>query len=118
MALQKTMGAPNLISKKVTSESIEAREYDQSLMQPPKSSKSGNISQTQCSSVNQTDVSTNNRVISSDSADKKFFPNFEFSVRSEKGINLVVDLNSSQLDWIKKLNDEVCIHQDMLNKKP
>ncbi|XP_020527637.1 uncharacterized protein LOC110007899 isoform X1 [Amborella trichopoda] len=43
---------------------------------------------------------------------------FQFFVRSEEGINLYVDLNSSPADWIKKLKDEVHIYQQMHYHKP
>lgn len=39
----------------------------------------------------------------------KSVPSFEFHVRSEKGINLVVDLNSSPSDWSKRIENEVCL---------
>lgn len=42
---------------------------------------------------------------------------YEFFVRSEDGINLCVDLNSSPLDWIKKLEGQVNICDKMCKKK-
>ncbi|KAI3947923.1 hypothetical protein MKW92_024864 [Papaver armeniacum] len=39
----------------------------------------------------------------------------EFHVRSEDGINIYVDLNSSLSDWTKKLKSELCIHPEKLN---
>ncbi|KAI3965193.1 hypothetical protein MKX01_027684 [Papaver californicum] len=39
----------------------------------------------------------------------------EFHVRSEEGINIFVDLNSSLSDWMKKLKSELCIHPEKLN---
>lgn len=41
----------------------------------------------------------------------------EFHVRSEDGINVFVDLNSSLSDWTKKLKSELCIHPEKLNAK-
>lgn len=38
-------------------------------------------------------------------------PFFEFSVISEEGINLFVDISSSSLDWSKRLKNEVCLCQ-------
>ncbi|CAL9117316.1 unnamed protein product [Musa textilis] len=39
-------------------------------------------------------------------------PSLQFFVMSEEGINLYVDLNSSPLEWINSLKDEVCVHQN------
>ncbi|KAI3985553.1 hypothetical protein MKX01_026023 [Papaver californicum] len=39
----------------------------------------------------------------------------EFHVRSEEGINIFVDLDSSLSDWTKKLKSELCIHPEKLN---
>ncbi|KAK9159537.1 hypothetical protein Syun_005878 [Stephania yunnanensis] len=44
-------------------------------------------------------------------------PSFQFYARSEEGINLFVDLNSSPSDWIKKLKNEVCICPEVQNNK-
>ncbi|VFQ72452.1 unnamed protein product [Cuscuta campestris] len=38
---------------------------------------------------------------------------FEFSATSEKGINLVVDLNSSISDWFKRWEDEANIFKSL-----
>ncbi|XP_056161517.1 uncharacterized protein LOC115688580 isoform X2 [Syzygium oleosum] len=38
---------------------------------------------------------------------------FEFHVRSEEGINLHVDLNSSPSDWAEKLKNDVCIFESV-----
>ncbi|WOL17917.1 hypothetical protein Cni_G26710 [Canna indica] len=39
-------------------------------------------------------------------------PSLQFFVMSEGGINLYVDLNSSPLEWINSLKDDVCVHQN------
>ncbi|KAA8527286.1 hypothetical protein F0562_034617 [Nyssa sinensis] len=44
-------------------------------------------------------------------------PSFEFYVRSEEGINLIVDLNSSPSDWPKRLENGVCLCQTMHENK-
>ncbi|KAK9287589.1 hypothetical protein L1049_016024 [Liquidambar formosana] len=41
---------------------------------------------------------------------------FEFYVRSEEGINLYVDLNSSPSEWTTRLKEGVCISQNVQNK--
>lgn len=38
---------------------------------------------------------------------------FEFHVRSEEGINLHVDFNSSPSDWAEKLKNDVCIFESV-----
>lgn len=42
---------------------------------------------------------------------------FEFHVRSEEGINLFVDLNSSPSDWNQKFKNEVHIFENVQNNK-
>ncbi|KAL3506722.1 hypothetical protein ACH5RR_032104 [Cinchona calisaya] len=44
-------------------------------------------------------------------------PFFEFSVTSEEGINLFVDISSSSLDWSKRLKNEVCLCQAFQENK-
>ncbi|KAL6970755.1 hypothetical protein U1Q18_030446 [Sarracenia purpurea var. burkii] len=47
----------------------------------------------------------------------KAIPSFEFCVSSEEGINIIVDLNSSPLDWSKRLDSEVSGCHNMLDNK-
>lgn len=44
-------------------------------------------------------------------------PSFEFSVSSEDGINLYVDLNSSPSDSFKRLEKKVCVCHNLQNHK-
>jgi len=46
----------------------------------------------------------------------KSIPSFEFYIRSEEGINLVVDLNSSLSDWSNRLESGLCCHNLVDNK--
>lgn len=42
---------------------------------------------------------------------------FEYYVRSEEGINLYVDLNSSPSDWSKRFKNEVCVYENVQSNK-
>ncbi|XP_019165643.1 PREDICTED: uncharacterized protein LOC109161617 isoform X1 [Ipomoea nil] len=42
---------------------------------------------------------------------------FEFSVMSEEGVNLIVDLNSCVSDWFKRLENEVCVCKSLQKQK-
>ncbi|XP_057957002.1 uncharacterized protein LOC131150351 isoform X3 [Malania oleifera] len=59
----------------------------------------------------------NNYVSSLKSSNKVPSSSIEFYVRSEEGIKLFVDLNSSPSGWTRTLKDEVCICQNVQNHK-
>ncbi|KAL5706268.1 hypothetical protein ACHQM5_024463 [Ranunculus cassubicifolius] len=103
---------------KSTSDFVKKGDYNQKLVDLARIDRSGNVPQSQCSNKNPCDVSTYSRFIPSHRVDKKLLPSFEFYVRSEEGINLCVDLDSTPLDWMKSLNDGVHIHSDVPNNKP
>ncbi|KAG4972438.1 hypothetical protein JHK85_038859 [Glycine max] len=42
---------------------------------------------------------------------------FEFYVRSDEGINLFIDLNSSPSDWTNRYRNEVCVSEKVCRKK-
>ncbi|KAF7112767.1 hypothetical protein RHSIM_RhsimUnG0195000 [Rhododendron simsii] len=44
-------------------------------------------------------------------------PSFEFYIRSEEGVNLIVDLNSSLSDWSKRLESELCCCHNLVDSK-
>ncbi|XP_062107816.1 uncharacterized protein LOC133818786 isoform X2 [Humulus lupulus] len=52
-----------------------------------------------------------------ESSPKVHFSSFEFYVRSEEGINLYVDLNSSPSDWTQRFKNEVHICENVQNNK-
>ncbi|PIA29701.1 hypothetical protein AQUCO_05800069v1 [Aquilegia coerulea] len=96
------------VKSKETSRFIEVRDCNQNLMGSTRSNGLGNI---------YSDIPTNSNFVSSKAVDMKLAPSFEFHVRCEEGINLFVDLNSSPSDWIKNLNNGVCIHPVVPNNK-
>lgn len=44
-------------------------------------------------------------------------PSLEFYIRSEEGVNLIVDLNSSLSDWSKRLESELCCCHNLVDNK-
>ncbi|KAG5530812.1 hypothetical protein RHGRI_025699 [Rhododendron griersonianum] len=44
-------------------------------------------------------------------------PSFEFYIRSEEGVNLIVDMNSSLSDWSKRLESELCCCHNLVDNK-
>uniref|UniRef100_A0A5B7A7C4 SAP domain-containing protein n=1 Tax=Davidia involucrata TaxID=16924 RepID=A0A5B7A7C4_DAVIN len=76
----------------------------------------GNMDQIQHRNVNRGACPAENAFNSSMKSSTEV-PSFEFYVRSEEGINLFVDLNSSPSDWSKILENEVCTCQTVHENK-
>ncbi|OVA04585.1 hypothetical protein BVC80_1713g14 [Macleaya cordata] len=104
------------LKNKEPPESIEARDCDQNLLCRARSSGAGNIAQIENRNINLGVFPSNSSLVSSNGSSIQVPPaSFQFYVRSEEGINLCVDLNSSASDWIKSLKSEVCINRKVQN---
>ncbi|KAF4376869.1 hypothetical protein G4B88_015813 [Cannabis sativa] len=74
--------------------------------------------QTKCRDKDDSSCPAENSLASAiESSPNVRFSSFEFYVRSEEGINLYVDLNSSPSDWTQRFKNEVHICENVQNNK-